>query len=133
MAESIEIQGWLAKSIESLATATSEVANERYNSAANRLYYAAFQAAIAALLRAGIQTPNARGKWDHGFVQGEFSKLLRRRKTYPSEFARELGLLFPLRERGDYQSGQVNRVQVSRALERTRRFVEAIVRGGESQ
>src|SRR5205823_6359850 len=41
------------KALESLAGAESELANGRYNNAANRAYYACFQAAIAALQRAG--------------------------------------------------------------------------------
>ena len=46
-----DITIYLAKAEESLRTAESEFANGRYNSCANRCYYACFQAAIAALLR----------------------------------------------------------------------------------
>ena len=45
---------FLNKSEESLAGAESEYANDRYDNCANRCYYACFQAAIAALLQAGI-------------------------------------------------------------------------------
>jgi len=44
---------YLAKAIESLLSAESEFVNGRYNSCANRCYYACFQAAIAALLGEG--------------------------------------------------------------------------------
>jgi uncharacterized protein (UPF0332 family) len=46
---------FLAKAAESLLTAESEFANGRYNSCANRCYYACFQAAIAALIQKGIR------------------------------------------------------------------------------
>jgi uncharacterized protein (UPF0332 family) len=46
-----DITIYLAKASESLLTAESELVNGRYNSCANRCYYACFQAAIAALLR----------------------------------------------------------------------------------
>ena len=39
---------FLSKARESLEGATSELVNGRYNNAANRAYYACFQAAIAA-------------------------------------------------------------------------------------
>jgi hypothetical protein len=41
---------YLTKAIESLLTAETESINGRYNSCANRCYYACFQAAITALL-----------------------------------------------------------------------------------
>ena len=133
MEQDIEVQGWLQKALESLATAASEVANGRYNSAANRCYYACFQAAIVALLQAGIRTTNPCGEWGHDFVQAEFAKLIRRQKAYPSELAGELTRLFALRRRADYQPAQVSHSQVERALARTRRFVETIEKGGVRQ
>jgi len=50
-------EGFLAKAGESLAGATSELANGRYNNTANRAYYSSFQAAIAALPASGGKTP----------------------------------------------------------------------------
>jgi uncharacterized protein (UPF0332 family) len=44
---------YLAKAQSSLAGAQSELAQQRFDNAANRAYYACFQAAISALLRAG--------------------------------------------------------------------------------
>jgi uncharacterized protein (UPF0332 family) len=68
-----DITIYVAKAEESLRTAESEFANGRYNSCANRCYYACFQAAIAALLAEGIR---ARGQWSHAFVQGQFVGVL---------------------------------------------------------
>jgi uncharacterized protein (UPF0332 family) len=60
---------FLAKAAESLAGATSEFVNGRYDNVANRAYYAALQAAIAALDLAGIHPPGAGVEWSHTFVQ----------------------------------------------------------------
>src|SRR5687767_6597204 len=45
---------YLAKARESLVGAESEHAARRYNNAANRCYYACYQAAVAALTNAGV-------------------------------------------------------------------------------
>jgi uncharacterized protein (UPF0332 family) len=75
---------YLAKASESLAGAESELREDRFNSSANRSYYACFQAAIAGLLLSGSPKPIS-GRWSHGYVQSEFSgQLIARRKQYPS-------------------------------------------------
>lgn len=52
-----------------------------YDASANRAYYAAFQAAIAALAHAGIVNK----KNDHKWVQATFAgELINRRKVYPN-------------------------------------------------
>ena len=68
-----DITIYLAKADENLRTAESEFANGRYNSCANRCYYACFQAAIAALLREGIRP---HGQWSHAFVQAQLVGVL---------------------------------------------------------
>lgn len=65
---------FLEKALESLAGAESEFVNGRYNNSANRCYYAAFQAAIAALQRAGVRP--SRGQWGHEFVPSQFEGVL---------------------------------------------------------
>jgi uncharacterized protein (UPF0332 family) len=83
-----DITIYLAKATESLQTAESEFANGRYNSCANRCYYACFQAAIAALLREGIRP---RGQWSHEFVQAQLvGVLINQRKRYDRELRRVL-------------------------------------------
>ena len=54
---------FLFRAEESLAGADSEFDNGRYNNCANRSYYACFQAAICALMRAGIGTSGRSGQW----------------------------------------------------------------------
>src|SRR3712207_2798818 len=91
----------LTKARESLLGAESEFANGRYNNAANRAYYACFQAAVAALLRAGIRP---RGdQWSHAFVPAQFDgQLIYRRKLYPTELRNVLERAYALRQKADY-------------------------------
>src|SRR5438876_10081992 len=103
-----DIMIYLAKATESLLTAESEFANGRYNNCANRCYYACFQAAIAALLRAGIAPSRGRGQWGHDFVQGEFVGILvNRRKLYPAELRDTLALILKVRQAADYGRDQL--------------------------
>jgi uncharacterized protein (UPF0332 family) len=74
---------FLSKATESLAGAGAELAAGRYNNYANRCYYACFQAAIAALLHAGVRARSS--TWGHGYVQSQFiERLIDRRKGYPA-------------------------------------------------
>ena len=122
---------YLAKAEESLRTAESEFANGRYNSCANRCYYACFQAAIAALLAEGIR---ARGQWSHAFVQGQFvGVFINQRHLYETPLRRVLADNQQVREKADYRPELVNATQAGRALRRTRTFVAAVrQRGGVS-
>jgi uncharacterized protein (UPF0332 family) len=130
MEETITI--YLAKAIESLLSAESEFVNGRYNSCANRCYYACFQAAIAVLLGEGIRPA---GQWSHQFVQAQFvGVLINQRKRYDPELRRVLADNQILRDRADYRPELVTATQAGRALRRTRMFVTAIrQRGGVAQ
>ena len=123
---------YLTKAIESLLTAESEFANGRYNSCANRSYYACFLAAIAAILTEGIRPA---GQWNHQYVQAQFvGVLINKRKRYESELRRVLADNQSLRDKADYRPEFVTATQASRALRRTRQFVTAIrQRGGVAQ
>jgi uncharacterized protein (UPF0332 family) len=127
-----DITIYLAKATESLQTAESEFANGRYNSCANRCYYACFQAAIAALLLEGIRP---RGQWSHEFVQAQLvGVLINQRKRYGAELRRVLSDNQILRDQADYRAELVSATQASRALRRSRMFVAAIrQRGGVVQ
>lgn len=125
------IELYTEKAHESLAGAESEYANGRYNNCANSCYYACFQAAIIALLREGIQPAEGRMQWSHEFVQGRFiGQLINRRKVYPTALHDTLPRNMTLRHTADYSVEQVTETQASRAVRRTRAFVEAIVGGG---
>jgi uncharacterized protein (UPF0332 family) len=123
---------YLAKATESLLSAESEFVNGRYNSCANRCYYACFQAGIAALLVEGIRPA---GQWNHQFVQAQFvGVLINQRKRYDAQLRRILADNQSLRDKADYRPELVTATQAGRALRRTRLFVTAIrQRGGVAQ
>lgn len=126
-----EAELYLRKAQESLSSAEADLEAGRYNSVANRAYYAAFQAAVAALITAGIQpatTKNrARGNWEHRFVSSQFpGKLVWRTKAYPSELAGKLNGLFGRRIDADYQPVGVSRTEARESLLGGRSMVSAI-------
>jgi uncharacterized protein (UPF0332 family) len=127
-----DITIYLVKATESLQTAESEFVNGRYNSCANRCYYACFQAAIAALLREGIRP---RGQWSHEFVQGQFvGVLINQRHLYDRELRRVLADNQSLRDKADYRAELVTATQAGRALRRSRTFVATLrQRGGVAE
>ncbi|MBI2760094.1 MAG: HEPN domain-containing protein [Chloroflexi bacterium] len=120
------------KAVESLAGAESELANGRYNNCANRCYYSCLQAAIVALLEAGIRPPGGRIEWSHAFVQSQFvEQLIDRRKVYPASMRDLLSRTILLRQTADYRAEHITQIQASRAVRRTREFLEAIqAKGG---
>ena len=67
----MDVDVYLAKAEQCLAGAQLAVDHGHYNNAANRAYYAAFQAATAALAAAGVIPPTPR-YWSHDFVLREY-------------------------------------------------------------
>ena len=121
---------YLHKARESLASAEADAAARRYNSAANRSYYAAFQAAVAALIRQEIRPKKA---WEHNFVASQFSgKLVRRRKVIPARFTHTLDNLFDLRVTADYEEGDVSGRSAQEAAKAARDFVAAVAEIAET-
>lgn len=124
-----EAVDYVKKARESLATAESELEHGRYNSCANRCYYAAFQAAIAALLREGIRPLG--NQWGHDFVPARFNgELINRRKRFGADLRQILTENQILRNKADYGKDGVTRTEASRALGKARRFVDAVAREG---
>ena len=117
---------YLRKARESLASAKADVAVGRYNSAANRAYYAAFQAAVAALIHNSIQPAKA---WQHKFVTSQLSgKLIKRRKLLPSVLTAMLDDLFRFRALGDYEPEDVSKTDASRGAKNAARFIQEVDR-----
>lgn len=115
---------YLDKAIESLAGAESEYANNRYNNCANRCYYAMFQAAIAALIAAGIRPAGVRAQWEHEFVQARFAGVLvKRRKLYRAELVAAFDPVQAARLAADYSLSSVSKKEAGRGLDRARMFV----------
>ena len=120
-------QFFLFRADESLAGADSEYDNDRYNNCANRSYYACFQAAICALMQAGIGTSGRPGQWGHGYVQAQFvGQLVNRRKLYPASLRDVLARNLELRLVADYRKDEVTATQARRALRRARDLVAAV-------
>lgn len=121
-----EAERYLAKASESLASARADTRARRYNSAANRAYYAAFQAAVSALIQARIRPANE--DWSHRFVMSQFSgKLIRRRKLLSAALRPTLGELFDRRVTADYSAENVSAGDAKRAVKRADRLVGAIL------
>ena len=122
---------YLAKAVESLEIAESAFANGRYNSCANRSYYACFQAAIAALLDVGIRASG--GEWGHDFVQAQFSgQLINRRKRFSGSLRQVLPDNQAVRDLGDYGSKHVSQTEAGRALRKAQAFVGAVQQRSET-
>ena len=123
------VEPYRSKALEALAGAQSELANGRFNNAANRAYYAAYDAAIVALIRAGVSSRN--NAWDHREVQARFAtELIHRRKYYPAECASVLYDLNGDRLAADYGLSQVSRRYGEAAVSRARNFVNRIMPSG---
>ena len=120
-----EPEPYLAKARESLASSEADVEAGRYNSAANRAYYAAFQAAVAALIWAGIKP--VKEDWGHRFVMDRFSvTLTKRRKLLPSEFSSSLDQLFDNRVIADYREADISRRVARSGINIARRIVATV-------
>ena len=120
-----EAARYLAKARESLASAEADLVAGRHNSAANRAYYAAFQAAVAALVRAGVRP--ADDKWQHRFVMNQFSgRLIRRRKLISSALTSTLNELFDYRTTADYRSDDVSIRNSRDAVRQAQRMVSEV-------
>lgn len=123
-----EAQIYMAKALESLASAQADFKAARYNSCANRSYYACFQGAVAALFVADIRPANPRGEWSHEFVQSQFNGLLiNRRKLYPVSLRRALRDTIEVRAKADYTTSMVNERVANRVLGQAQAFVQAIM------
>lgn len=115
------------KAEQCLQSAESEYANRRYDSAANRAYYACFQAAIAALMDAGKRSTVEKGTWSHSLVQAMFAQeLVHRRKVYPAELASVLSDISMVRQQADYTPTLTSEIRAKRALDKARWFVTAV-------
>lgn len=126
MATGGESEAYLAKAQESLASAQNDFAARRYNGFANRASYACFQAAVAALLQAGIGPRSCDRRWRHDAVQAQFAELVRRRKLYPAALPDVLLRGATLRVAADYGPGQIRKQQPARVQQRSRTFVAAV-------
>ena len=116
---------YLTKAVESLQSAESDFRASRYNSCANRCYYACFQAAVAALVHEGIRSSS--GRWKHSFVHSAFAgSLINRMALYPTVLRRTLTDLQLQRNRANYTTDLISEFEAYYGLRECRTFVSAI-------
>jgi len=97
--------------------------NGYYDACANRAYYAALQAAVAALADKGIK----RDRIDHKWVQAEFAgKLVKSRKIYPTKLKSYLPDMQMVRDDADYSDENVSRKLASGQLSKAREMLTMI-------
>ena len=117
------------KALESLAGAESELDARRYNNAAKLAYFACFQAAVAALIRAGARRSGSDVEWRHDFVQAE----IRRRRLVPAELGSVLLDTMRLRHLADYAPRSVSERNARQSVARARTFVATLEATGEGR
>jgi uncharacterized protein (UPF0332 family) len=116
---------FLAKANENIKAAELLFDHELYNASANRAYYAAFQAAIAALIDAGVSAKTE--GLSHQAVQAKFNgTLIGQRKIYPGHLKSYLVDLHTIRGIADYQARPVPKKVALRQLRRAKEFVGII-------
>jgi uncharacterized protein (UPF0332 family) len=115
--------GFLSKAKENLRIARMSFDAECYNACANRAYYAAFQAAIAALADRGA----ARGKNDHKWVQSEFNRMLiKGQKVYPARVKSYLLNMQRVRDKADYSEKNVGKKAAQKQLSQSAELIQII-------
>lgn len=116
---------FLAKAQEGVQAAEAALAAGWFSVCARTAYFAAFHAAIAALLHEGIR--NRTGRWDHAFVQAAFSEqLINRRELFSGDLRSVLLDGMVLRHRADYSPDAVSEREMRRAVQRSSALVIAV-------
>jgi uncharacterized protein (UPF0332 family) len=117
---------YLWKALASLSGAELELANDFFNNAVNRAYYACYQAAVAALVAEGV-TPELENFWPHDVVHAQFAQLLiDARGRYPGALRTTLKTIFDERLKADYEPDVIGRATAAEAVGRARQFVQAV-------
>jgi len=118
-------QRFLSKAKENLTMAEWAYDNGYYNVSAKLSYYAAFQAAIAALAHTNIMKTERK---IHESVQISFvTELIHKRKVYPNHLKAYLATLQEVRNKADYESDDISAKVAGRQLKKAQEFVEIIL------
>jgi uncharacterized protein (UPF0332 family) len=123
-----EATTYLAKAHDNLSVAELALRQSSLDACASRAYYAAFQAAVAALWVEGIRPPRDQtGTLSHAAVQIEWSgRLVYRRKIYAPELRSTLQFLYKLRIQADYWTRRTSQREARQACRDSRQLVEAV-------
>ncbi|TAE30324.1 MAG: HEPN domain-containing protein [Candidatus Kapaibacterium sp.] len=117
-------ESFIARAKENILDAEIAFNGGRYNACANRAYYAAFHAAIAALKHFGHTPPSI----DHSPVSGNFSKyLIHERKVFPSTITNELKEIMKIRGKADYSETGIGKQLAAAQLKRATIFVHLVL------
>lgn len=118
-------QGFLTKAEEGLAVAEAAFAAGQFTGCARNAYYAAYQAAIVALLAEGIV--DKKGEWGHAFVQAAFvQQLINQRKVYPGSVRSTLAVTLRFRIDADYSARPISRREADGARRQAYEFIGLI-------
>jgi len=116
---------FLNKASENLLAAQISLQNGLFNACANRAYYGALQAAIAALEHKGLK----RKRVDHGWVQANFNNhFINRHKIYPRKFRYYLLDMQAIRDQADYESESITKKEAQRQVNKLKEFIAIIKR-----
>jgi len=116
---------FILKAKENLKAAELLFENGLYNASANRSYYAALHAAVAALAAIGIKSEPI----SHKTTQANFSaELIQRRKVYPSRLKSYLTDLQEIRNDADYRLMQTSGKVALRQLKKADEFLTQILK-----
>ncbi len=117
------VSEYFIKAKANLAAAKICYENKLFDASISRAYFAAFQAAIAALLHSG----ECRGKFDHKWVQAKFTeKLIKRRKIFPKRFRSYLIEMQGLRNAADYRHEPISQKKTAEQLRKSADIVSQI-------
>ena len=116
---------FFAKAQEGLLAAEAALEAGWHTVCARTAYFAAYHAAIAALLHEGIT--DRKGSWGHDFVQAAFvEQLIVRRKVYAAPLRSILREGMDLRHRADYRPLPVTRREALTLMRHARDLVAAV-------
>jgi uncharacterized protein (UPF0332 family) len=123
---------FLTKAQSNLQAAERDQVQRAFDPCVSRAYFAAFQAAIAALL--ALADYRRRGHyWDHGEVAAEFTRrLIRQRKLFGGELASILDDLKTRRHQADYSTVATSDKIAQRALDKAKKLVGLVAAALES-
>ncbi len=121
MAESI----FLTKAKRNVQASQLLFDNQMYDESANRAYYAAFQAALAALSTLRIQVEGM----SHEATQSKFNEeFVHRRKIYPNHLKSYLSELLGVRNSADYKAKFTSKKAALLQLKKAKEFVAKVER-----
>lgn len=112
---------FLRKADAALASAKRDVVAGDLDGAANRLYYAMFHSARAALLSIGA-SPEGR----HGTIIARFGQRFCKDGPLPTELGRAINEAQELRVEGDYGAGTPDAMEVASYVAKAEQFIAAV-------